>query len=114
MPRISKVSWPKMKLDYGWMFHIKTQTELWDYWTVCRAGSIQRGVAEGIEASQGKCHVKSGDGYIAEMILKFAGILEVSEEFSKIYQQMLLAVSDHDEIFVNQHNGYFWKHKDML
>ena len=53
MPRVSRVQWPNMKLDYGFLFHVKTQEELTDYWETVRIGSMSKGLAQAVKAAQG-------------------------------------------------------------
>jgi hypothetical protein len=108
MPRVSKVRWTSMNLDYGYMFHIKTQAELRHYWTVSRSGSIQRGVGEALEAVRGNRHVTSGDGALAQMKLQNGeSLLTVADVFSEVLTGMRQSLREKGEIFVNQHGGYF-------
>lgn len=106
--RVSRVRWPKMNLDYGFMFHIKTQKELWDYWTVSRSGSIQRGVAEALEASRGLRHVSSADGSLVYMRFQFGGsLLDAGDVFITVLEGMKRSLREAGEIFINEHGGYF-------
>jgi hypothetical protein len=115
MPRVSKVSWPKMGIDYGFMFHIKTQEELWDYWTVSRSGSIQRGVAEALEASRKNGHVSSADGSLVYMRLQFGdSLLNAGDVFIAVLEGMKQSLREDGEIFVNTNGGYFSFQEGMI
>jgi hypothetical protein len=106
--RVSRVSWPTMGLEYGYLFHFKTQEELWDYWTISRAGSIQRGVAEALEASRGNRHVTSADGALAYMRLQVGGsLIDASSVFLDVLHGMKKSLREQGEIFVNSNGAYF-------
>lgn len=108
MPRVSKVSWPKMHLDYGYMFHIKTYSELLDYWTVSRSGSIKRGVAKALKVAQGEGHVTTGDAFMAYAAIKYGGGLQdAAKQFDNVLRQMIRTLDTAGELFVNSHGGYF-------
>jgi hypothetical protein len=106
--RVSRVSWPAMGIEYGYLFHFKTEEELWDYWTTSRAGSIQRGVAEALEASRGGRHVASADGALAYMRLQVGGsLIDASSVFLDVLQGMKGSLRERGEIFVNSNGAYF-------
>lgn len=114
MPRVSRVQWPAMKLDYGFMFHIQTIEELTDYWETVRVGSMAKGLAEAVKSVQGGAHVTTGDGALAEMHLTCGtSVLTAAGKFGEIFEQMAQTLRNEGELFLNIHGGYFHVIKGM-
>ena len=114
MPRVSRVQWPNMKLDYGFLFHVKTQEELTDYWETVRIGSMSKGLAQAVKAAQGDAHVTTGDAAWALMHLECGtSVLTAAGKFGEIYEQMAQTLRNEGEIFLNIHGGYFHAIKGM-
>lgn len=59
MPRISRITWPKMGMNYGWLFDIRTIDELFDYLDNVRAPRARQEFADALKYKQGLAHHNS-------------------------------------------------------
>lgn len=111
MPRISRVTWPKMGLNYGWLFDIRNVDELFDYLDNVRAPRARAEFAEALKYAQGIGH--------ANMIATIAGmkgitILEAQTKFnSDVMKAMEKSLFKKGRIFVNGLGGHFVVHDDL-
>lgn len=103
--QVSKVAWPEMKIDYGWMFDIRTLPELLDYIDVVRASKIQKDVTDALKWRRGEAH--------ASILATMAGMLDCSIIDAAIklngdaIEGLKKCLRETDRIFISDSGAYF-------
>jgi hypothetical protein len=105
MPRISKVSKPKMDLDYGWLFDIQNYEDLQNWWDSVRKNISTKDFNEAMKYKEGKAH--------ANVLAQLAEIwgLDLITALSRFQEDigrgMDEVLRDQKRLFVNSVGGYF-------
>lgn len=105
MPTISKVRWPSMGQDYGWLFDIQNYDDLEAYWGNVRKTKNQNLFHEALKYAQGKAHAN-----VLATLAEMKGI-SLYDALSKlnldIATGMSSALDEFGRIFINDRGGYF-------
>lgn len=111
MPRISKVSWPKMNLEYGVLFDIQNQQELQDWWDEVRVPASREEFSDAIhcrEVTGNGHHACCGSTLAALSSMRGTSILDtLSNLNADIAAGMSRALTDKGRIFIGASGGYF-------
>ena len=125
MPRISKVYWPKFDLRYGYLFDIRNEDELYDYWRACRKGQMLEGWNDYMQSSEwqnasgqgpGKHHCTTDNGAMLAVLVNAEqgkeenrrDVIHIWTDFNdEMYARMRDTIADRGQIFVNRKGGYF-------
>lgn len=111
MPRITRVTWPAMKMNYGWLFDIRTVDELFDYLDNVRAPRARAELSEALKYAQGIGHANMV-ATIAE--IKGIGVLDAQLQFNAdVMKAMEKNLFDKRQIFVNGLGGHFPLHDGL-
>jgi len=111
MPRISKVSFPKMKLDYGYLFDIQNYGDLQGWWDNVRTSISQKDLSQAMLWKDGKAHKNE--------LAQLADIwgLDLVSALSKLQQHigegLDRVLQDRKRLFINDVGGYFGYSNDL-
>jgi hypothetical protein len=111
MPRISKVSWPKMKLDYGYLFDIQNYDDLQGWWDNVRVSISQKDFSRAMLYKDGKAHINElaqlADIWGIDLISALSRFQQhLGEGLDKVLQ-------DRKRLFINSVGGYFGYSNDL-
>jgi len=118
MPRASHVRWPQMKLDYGFLFDIRSNEELLDYQMAVYKNKVQEGFSNYVNSEyyvKGGVHLHTDMGRVlADLGLLESlrenprSIVEVLSDFENhVFTCMKKIILEHGGIFINGRGGYF-------
>lgn len=97
-----------MKLNYGWLFDIRTSDELFEYLQNVRAPKARAEFAEAMKYYNGQAHANH-IALLAEV--KGISITEAQLKLNAdLADSMEKTLRDTGQIFVNIHGGYFGTH----
>lgn len=105
MPRVSFVTWPKMKLNYGWLFDIQDYDDLHAWWDNVYKNIAQKDFNEAMKYKEGKAH--------ANVLAQLAELwgLDLISALSRLQSDrgngMAQVLDEHHRLFVNSVGGYF-------
>lgn len=105
MPRISKVSDPKFKLDYGYVFDIQNYDDLQGWWENVRSSISQKDFDQAMRYKHGKGH--------ANVLAQLAELwgMDLISALSRFQQDigrgLDRALQDCKRLFINSAGGYF-------
>jgi hypothetical protein len=105
MPRISKVSFPKMKLDYGYLFDIQNYDDLQGWWDNVRTSISQKDFSQAMLWKDGKAHknelAQLADVWGLDLVSALSRFQQhLGEGLDKVLQ-------DRKRLFINAAGGYF-------
>lgn len=111
MPRISKISWPTAKLDYGYLFDIQNHEELLAWYKNVRVPTSREEFADAVNSHEGGGkggHATKG-GTIAYLAgLKGISILEALSKLNfDLASGMEKTLADTGRVFIGSNGGYF-------
>lgn len=112
MIRISRVSMPKLSLEYGWLFDIQTVEELEDYLQEVVTSRAKEQISDALKYAQGLGHAN----IIAQRAsMRGTDIVTAATIFNHdVWDAMHSLLHDQKQIFVNGVGGYFGKTDDVV
>ena len=105
MPRISKVSDPKLKLDYGYVFDIQSYEDLQAWWDNVRSSISQKDFNDAMQYKEGIAHAN-----VLAQLAELWGmdlISALSRFQSDISRGLDKVLQDCKRLFINGAGGYF-------
>ncbi|MDE1971404.1 MAG: hypothetical protein KGI50_07565 [Patescibacteria group bacterium] len=109
MPTCSRVKWPAMDIEYGWMFEIRSCGELLDYWSTVHKILVEEGFQE-VRKGVDQEHTRTPYGSILAFYqnLKGIGALDAIKLIDTTLQSsMLNAIKTEGTIFVHKNGSWF-------
>lgn len=101
-----------MKLNYGWVFDIRSADELFDYLDNVRAPRARAELAEALKYTRGTAHANV---IVTLAELKGISIMEAQLKFNQDFMHgMEKSLFDYRQIFVNSNGGYFGMFNGLL
>lgn len=101
-----------MKLNYGWLFDIRSLDELFDYLNNVRAPRARTELSDALKYVNGQSHANV-IALLAET--KEISIMEAQIQFNEsIMRSMEKTLFETRQIFVNSNGGYFGTHAGVL
>lgn len=127
MVTVVKISWPKMGINYGWMFALSSEKELTDYWKKSRSLQVREGFVDFIHSREyeylnpspkGKRigdHLHTHHAALLNMACTVEAMkpeprsaVEVfCEVYDNIFYSMLKYIQEQGTIYVNPKGAYF-------
>jgi len=111
MPRISKVTWPKMRMAYGDMFDIRSAVELEDWFLQVRVPAGQKEFTDAVEtlrAGSNGSHAREGALILTVAEIRGCSILDSMCEINdRLMNAMRLALSESGRIFISWKGAWF-------